>query len=795
MASKIEIINIIDMFRNIRITLRSLRRSSIYSIVNIAGLAISLATCAFIVLWIQDERSFDRFHKDAENIYLAVTHMNVSGNEMYVQLSPGPIAPAAKEDFPSVEEFCRVRNWDAGYLRYEDVKSSSITCLYADTTFFDFFTFTIVKGNRDKPLRRPTDVVISERLAEELFRNEDPIGKIVSLDDGRTAYVTAVMKNMPVNTYLNFGNTDLVSSFAINPASFSNQVMNIWESPEFLSYIKVKPGTDVAYIAQHLTGKQSEMFQTFCTFHLQPMVNLHLYSLNGEPEGIKTVRMFQWIALIIFVIACINYVNLVTARATKRQREIGLKKVIGAKSWQLFLLLIGEAAIMFFIAICVALILNLMMLPLYEPLSGKEITFDVRDINIWMVYIGMLVAVVALAGMYPAYLLSSFKASTVLQTVKTRFRSNLFRKTLVVTQFVASTSLIAGAIVIATQMNYMRDMDLGYDREHVLICPMKNMSGHYNAVRAELEQQASILSVTAASGNIMDANEGSGFGWWEGKTEINLSSALMFLQIRVDTSFLRVMGLSLVDGANFTSAFERQYILNETAIKTMGLSEPVGKRVMPSDGNKASKIIGVVKDFHFRNLHFEIGPFVMFYDSENLSNLYVRTRPGNTRQAIAAVEKQWNRYNPDYAFTYSFMDDTFNRMYVSEIRTNRLFGIFSIIAVIISCLGLFGLVVFTAELKTKEIGIRKVLGASLLDIIKLLTREFLLLVGIAILIALPLAYWWLHNMLQDFAYRITISWWMFALAGTITVILTVLTVGWLAIKTATANPVKAIKTE
>jgi putative ABC transport system permease protein len=272
---------------------------------------------------------------------------------------------------------------------------------------------------------------------------------------------------------------------------------------------------------------------------------------------------------------------------------------------------------------------------------------------------------------------------------------------------------------------------------------------------------------------------------------MDANAALMYLGMRVDTSFLRVMGLTLVDGANFTSAYERQYIMNEAAIKTMGLAEPVGKWVEQSE----NKIAGVVKDFHFRNLHFEISPFVMYYDAEALSNLYVRTRAGNTRQAIAAVENLWNRYNPDYSFTYSFMDDTFNRMYVSEIRANRLFGIFSLIAVIISCLGLFGLVVFTAELKTKEIGIRKVLGASIFDIIKLMSNEFLILVGISILIALPLAYWWLDSLLQDFVYRIGIGWWMFAAAGGVTVVLTLATVGWIAVKAAMANPVKAIKSE
>jgi ABC-type antimicrobial peptide transport system permease subunit len=750
---------------------------------------MSLAACAFIVLWVQDEKSFDRFHNNASTIYMAVSNFKINDNEQYVPLSPGLIGPTAKEDFPAVEDFCRVRNWDIGYLKYEDVKTSSIFCYYADSTFFSFFNFPIIKGNRNNPLRNPNDVVVSERLAAELFGKEDPVGKIILLDDGRPAHVTAVMKNFPKNTYLNWGSVDLVSSFGIDPASLSNQVMNIWEGTEFFSFIRVKPGTDIASITQHLHGKQAEMWQTFRWFLLQPMVDLHLYTLDGQPAGIKTVRLFQWIALIIFVIACINYVNLVTARASKRQREIGLKKVIGAKKRQLFLQLTGEAVILFIVAIIVALLLNLMLLPVFNSLSGKEITFRLFDANIWLVYITMLVAVVALAGMYPAYLLASFKASTVVQAVQTKRGSNFFRKALVVTQFVASTALIAGTIVIAAQMKYMRDKDMGYDREQVLMCPMVNMSGHYNAVKAELEQQASISAITAASDNIMDVMSGNGFGNWEDKTDVN--AALMHFEMRVDTSFLRVMRLTLVAGANFTSASNRQYILNEAAVKLMGMTDPVGKWVEQYD----TRITGVVKDFHFRSLHHEIGPFVMYYEPDRLSHLYVRTRPGNAQQAIAAVEKLWKQYNPDYAFTYNFMDDTFNRMYVSEIRTNRLFGIFSIIAILISCLGLLGLVVFSAELKTKEIGIRKVLGASLLNIVKLLTREFLILVGISILIALPLAYWWLDSMLRNFAYRISVGWRMFALAGLITIVLTLLTVGFQAVKAAMANPVKAIKTE
>jgi putative ABC transport system permease protein len=378
----------------------------------------------------------------------------------------------------------------------------------------------------------------------------------------------------------------------------------------------------------------------------------------------------------------------------------------------------------------------------------------------------------------------------MVQSVKTKSGSNLFRRTLVVLQFVASTTLIVGTIVLSAQMKYMREMNPGYDREQVLVCQMRNMSSHFAAVKTELERQPSILGVSGASDNIMNfSGSANGFAEWEGKTMEGMS---IHSQLRVDTSFVRVMRLNLIDGTNFTSNIPyAQYILNEAAVKALGITDPVGKWVE----TRERRIVGVVKDFHFESLHKEIRPMVMFYDPRYIGTLYVRTNAGQAQQAIAAVEKSWKEYHPENAFVYSFLDDTFDRMYKSDIQTNQLFGTFSIIAIIISCLGLFGLVVFSAELKTKEIGIRKVLGASITNIVQLLSHEFLILVGIAILIAFPLAYYWLDSMLKDFAYRISLSWWMFAAAVLITIVLTLLTVGLQAVKAAMKNPVEAIKTE
>ena len=452
--------------------------------------------------------------------------------------------------------------------------------------------------------------------------------------------------------------------------------------------------------------------------------------------------------------------------------------------------LMGEALIMFFFAIIIAVLLNIYLLWAFNILSGKEFTLSLFDGRLWLTYFTMLVAVTVLAGIYPAYMLSSYKAVSIMQSIKSKTGNSFFRKILVVLQFTASTALISGTLVLALQMKYIREKDLGYDRENVMMCTMFNISRHFDAVKAELEQQTSIVGVTAASDNIMRVGSGHAFYNWEGKTTEGMS---MHTQLRVDTSFVRTMRFTLVDGPGFTPAItaERQYILNETAVKTMGITDPVGKWV----DRQEWKIVGVVKDFNFASLHHDIEPLVMFNEPRFVWAMYVRTAPGKTQDAIAAVENIWKQYNAEYPFSYWFLDDTFNSIYKSDILTGRLFGIFSIIAILISCLGLFGLVVFTAELKTKEIGIRKVLGAKIYDIVKLLVKDFLILVGISILIALPLAYYALDKMLQDFAYRISLDWWIFAVAALVTVVLTLLTVGWMAIRAAMKNPVEAIKTE
>ncbi len=775
-------------FGGLRFAIRNLRRNGLYSIINIVGLAVSLTACTFIFLWVQDERSYDRFHKDADSIYMAVAHFRSDGGEETAEVSSGLFAPTAEQLFSNeVETYCRVGQNFVGYFKAGEKKTGDKGILMADSTFFSFFNFPIVKGQGEGLLQTPNDVVISESLATELFGNDNPIGKLISADGSKDYQVVAVMKDMPANTSV--PRVDMVCSFKSKHDDYFTGILDTWYGCEFLSYLRIKPGTDLKQLAEQTTAKQTEL-KDMRFFTLQPLRNLHLYSINGEPAGIKTVRLFTWIAVALLIIACVNYVNLVTARSSRRYREIGLKKILGARKSALFVQLVTEAALLFFIALIIAVILNLLLLSAFNQLAGKQIVFAWGNLNIWLIYGGMLLAIIALAGVYPALSLSAFRPIGMLQGVATKKSNAIFRQLLVVLQFVASVVLIAGTITLNAQMTYIRKKNLGFDREHVLCFSLINMSKHYDAVKTELLQNTAVLGITVSRDNIMRATSGTLTENWEGK---QTNGSVMLTQMRVDSAFINVMRIPLAEGKNFSSPKANEVIINETAAKAMGLQEPVAGKWLDMHGDRAI-IVGVMKDFHFNSLHEKIVPLIIHQVPAG-GLVYLRTTAKDASTVVAAVEKLWKQYNADYTFGYRFLDDSFNRMYKSDMRTGQLFSIFSIIAIFVSCLGLFGLVTFTAETKTKEIGIRKVLGASVGNLIGMLSKEFLLLVAIAVVVALPLSYFLLDKLLQTYAYRISIGWWIFALAAITTVVLTLLTVSGKALKSARANPVKSIKTE
>jgi ABC-type antimicrobial peptide transport system permease subunit len=625
--------------------------------------------------------------------------------------------------------------------------------------------------------------------------------------------VTAVMKNLPKNTILNAQSDNELNLICLFSDQFeryhvlmNRQSLTNWTNNPFNTFLRIKKGANVDEIAKKVTTLQSdERMLSIRSFSLLPLINKHLYTLRGEPAGIRTVYMFQWIALVILVIACINYVNLMTARASKRHREIGIRKIVGANTFNLFLHLIVESVILFIISIIVAYIMNRLLLPIFNSLSGKKIEFGLFDPNVWRAYFVIFLTIVALAGIYPAYLLASFRETSFTKYVKSKQGGNYFRQILVVTQFVASTILVAVTVTLMAQMNFLRRKDIGYNRENVMISMLHGVQPQhqYEVFKSELESYPSVLGATRSDDVITSITSiNSRFDNWEGKVT---DGSLTFRVLCCDTSYVRVMGLTIIDGTDFTSTStgviysdnatsgsttrtatytEKQYIINETAARAMGLKDPVGKWVIRPEW----RIVGIVKDFHFESYHKPIEPLVMIFDPVYAWALHLRYRSGEVTQAIDALRNVWMKYKSDYPFSYWFLDGAFDTLYQKDAQTNRLFTTFSIIAIFISCLGLFGLVVFTAEMKTKEIGIRKVHGAGIFDITNLMLRGFLLLVGIAILIAIPLSYYLSSSILQRFAYRIPLSWWIFVFSGIITVLLTLLTVSWIAVKSATKNP-------
>ncbi|MDR0661101.1 MAG: ABC transporter permease [Prevotellaceae bacterium] len=774
---------------NLKLVLRNIRHNILYSSINVVGLAISLAVAALILLWVQDETSYDRFHKNADNTYVTIVTYQVEGHVESSSITPGFTVRLLKEYFGEIESFCRIRQEYAGFIEHNGETFSGKLGVLADSTFFSFFSFPIIEGRQTNLLQSPTDVIISKRLSEQLFGEGNPIGKSIKLESV-DMHVVAVMENIPHNSY--FYRVDFVCPFSSNLSPYHLEALDeTGYGAEYLSFIRVHPGSSVEDMSAKFTKEAKALEPSVVSVWFQPIGDMHSYSVDSSVSMILFIRMFLLIAIVILIIACINYVSLVTARASGRAREIGLRKIVGAQRYRLFIHLLLEAFVLFIFAIAIAVILIIVFLPLYNQLSGKQLIIDWLNPNIWLIFGGCLLTVTLIAGVYPAILLTTYKPTNFMKCGTSKGGSNnIFRKVLVVIQFVCAVVFIVGAITLHAQMRYVRQKALGYDKEHVFTFDSYNIAEHFDAVKAELTQHHSIRGVTAASENIMYVSSGHQVSDWEGKT---ILSPVAVVQERIDTGFLSVMRTPLIAGKGFTSSYKTEYIFNEAAIEAMGITNPIGKRV---DVVGPGTIAGVVKDFHYTSLHDPIRPLVMYWHEQySYNKIFVRTTASDATAAIAAVEKAWKRYNSDYTFGYSFLDDEFDYMYRTDQRIGKLFDVFTVIAMLISGLGLFGLVTYAAETKTKEIGIRKTLGASITDIITMISKEFLLLIAIAILIAFPLAYYLLDTLLQSYAYRISISWRILVLAAVVVSVLVILTVSGQVLKAARANPVKAIKTE
>ncbi len=800
-----------DMLSNYsKIAWRNLAKNKVYSAINIAGLSIGLACCLTIGLYIQDEVSHDRFHPHAAHLYRVVEKQVQSGNLYNMAVTPGPLAPALKTEFADIEQTCRLGR-ARGVVQLGKVVVEPDKILVTDNAFFDIFGFKLLRGNPRKALLGPGETVLTEAMAAWLFGAgwrgvNDMLGRQLTFNDKRTLTVAGVAENPPANSHIQF---DMLLSVRYDETAPEKAIGYNWDSNNYHTYIRVQPDARVAAL-----GRQLEKYLarynpgTKTTLHLQPLRDIYLHSdFAFHTDWSKTssmvyIRIFAAVGTVVLLIALFNFINLATARAVQRAREVGVRKAIGAYRGQLVVQFLGESLLMTGLATCLALLLLRLFLPLLNDIAAKSLSVPYGEPAFWLAMGGFTGLVGLLAGLYPAFYLSRFRPARVLKGVFDVRSGQLFRRTLVVGQFTFSVILVIGAIVIYRQLRFLQDKHLGFDGAQLVHVWLKNeLPRKSGLLKADLQGQAGIAAVTQTSNSLVDMTSSTSSIAWEGQ---QTGDSFIMTHLNVDPDFVPATGMQLVAGRNFdprmTTDTASAYLVNETAVRRMGwkLAEAPGKRIKLWD--REGTVVGVVRDFHFRPLTAVIEPFLFRYwpkegFNQGYSHLLVRTKPGQTRQALAAIERFYKKHEHLTAPRYEFVDEALENQYRTQQRTGRVVLYFSVLAVFVSCLGLLGLATFTAEQRTKEIGIRKVLGASVGGIVMLLSKDFLKLVGIAVVIASPVAWYAAHQWLQDFAYKIDVQWWMFAGAGLLAAGIALLTVSYQAIRTALINPVKSLRTE
>lgn len=768
-------------------------RQKVYTFINIVGLAAGMACCFLIMMWVLDELSFDRFHENADDIHNVVLNQHYSdGRSVITRCTPAPLSPSLSNEYPEIINSCRYTPFSGYYtVSYKDnVFTENVNM--TDNTFFEMFTFPFVKENPEKALTEPRSVVITEKFADKYFGDEEPMGKSLTISNKYDFTVTGVLKNIPGNSSEQF---DILVPFEFQRELGSN--LDTWGYNSFFTWIQLSPGHDYHTVGAKIKDQITNNSTSTSKLTLQPLTKSRHYYNSGEPGDIIYIYLLSAIAAIILIIACINFINLTTARSEKRAREIGLRKVVGADRGQLFGQFMSESLTMTLMALALALILVELLNPLLNSLVQREISWQMNSLHILGV-IGVTVFTGLVAGSYPAYVLSSLRPVKVLKGMG-GFTGKKFtlRKVLVTFQFFISITLIISCVVVMNQVKYMQNKELGLDKDNVIRVPFKGLEdGKYSAFKNLLLENPEISSVTAALHwpSMIGSNSG---GWkWEGK-DPNQDVLMGFTD--VDYGYFETLGIEMAAGRTYSEDFPSDssgaIIVNEAAVKLMNMESPIGKKLLISDYNLT--IIGVAKDFHFKPMHWEIEPLTIFFDPSSNKHIFIRISPDNVQRTVSVIEAVYKKVTPLNPFEYSFLDDRYDRSYSAEKQLGKLFTSFSVVAIIISCLGIFGLVSYAAEKKTKEIGIRKVLGASEYSIVALLSKEFLTFVIIANFISWPIAYLAMSKWLQEYAYRIEFSEWMmvFPAAGIIALLIALITVSFQSIRAASANPVKSIRYE
>ncbi len=805
------------MFKNyFKVALRNLWKNKVFSAINIIGLAAGLAVCLLIVLYVKDELSYDKYNVNADRIYRIDADIYFNNTSAIFAVAPDPLAPALKRDFPDIQEITRVNYQGDILIKKDNQNVQDHHAAFADSTFFKVFTVPMIEGDPNTALKEPNSIVIDETTAKKYFNSTDVVGKTLFVDNNTNCKITGVIKDIPKQSHFHF-------SF-IRPRGKDN---DSWLSNNTYNYVLVRPGvtqqklqkdidaTINNYLAKDLQGQLHASLKDLTAkgnhfiYHAMPLTDIHLHSdkqyeieANGD---ITYVYIFSVIAIFILLIACVNFMNLSTARSANRAKEVGIRKVAGSLRSHLIIQFLTESVLLSFISLLLAILLAALLLPLFNQLSGKEMYVSTL-FSTWLfpIMVALVFLVGCIAGSYPAFYLSSFKPMHVLKgKVANGFKSSWLRSSLVVFQFCISIMLIIGTIVIYNQLNFIRSKKIGYNRNQVLILHNAYyLDKQVHAFRNELLNIPGITNATI-SGDLPTGTNFDNEGWFRDAT-FDASKAVVLTNFYVDENYIPTLDMQMAQGRNFSKDFPSDstaVILNEAALKILGFKDPFKETLYRPNFNNGNingaivyHVIGVVKDFNFSSMHQHVGPLII-QEGENTGSIGLRINTKNISSIISRVESLWKTMVPGQPFQYSFMDADFNNIYTAEQQTGKLFITFAVFAIFIGCLGLFGLVTYAAEQRTKEIGVRKVLGASVHGIVAMLSKDFAKLVLIAALIAFPVAWWAMNKWLQSFAYRINISWWVFLIAGIVALLIALITVSFQAIKAAVANPVKSLRTE
>jgi predicted permease len=788
------------MFQNyLKIAYRNILRHKGYSFINIFGLAIGLACSLLILLWVQDELSYDKFHQNAPNLYRVEQEQNYSGKLYHVNVTPYPCAPVWKDEIPEILEATRYAECGGRSLRYGENSFIENRLNAVDPSFFTMFDYPLLKGDRQSIMNDKYSIVLDEEIATKYFGTEDPIGKTMLFDNQFNLTVTGLLKKAPSNSILK--PTILIHFEMTKELGEYNES---WGSNSIFTFVQIRENVDLAAVNEKITEVVDNHKEKHTTvFMVDPLTRIHLYGFFGfdhRPVGIKFIYIFSIIAAFVLLIACINFMNLATARSSQRAREIGMRKVVGAFRKNLIIQFIGESLLLVVIAIAVSLIFVALLLPIFNHIASKEI--QAMALLQGKFILGLLITLVItglVAGSYPALYLSGFQPVKVLKGSLTSGHRQWLRRILVILQFSLSIILIIGTLVIYRQLNFMRSKDLGFDQEHVIsINMMGEIQKSYESLKQELIRLPEVLSVSASSHRPTNIGSNAGGIEWDGK-DPNMD--IVVGTSSVDYDYIETMSIEILQGRSFSRDFPNDvsndnlnvFMINETLAKIIG-KDPVINEKIKFVGIEGT-IVGVMKDFHFRSVHNEIEPLALFGYPEWFHHILIRVAPGDITQSLTAVEKVWKQLLPNYPFEYHFLDEDFEWMYRTEAGMSQLIKYFALLAIIIAGLGLFGLASFMAEQRTKEIGIRKTLGASVSGIVLLLSKEFTKLVLLANLIAWPLVWFVMGKWLQNFAYRIDMQIWIFLLSGCIAVVIALITVSFRYVKAALANPVKSLHHE